>query len=148
QAAIMGQELTYTCVPRGAGVRSGVDRDEDGFYDRDELDAGSDPADAASFPGSNPTLISASALSLRDDVVIPIDLSKRKLSFRSATRNDPVANQIVVPALGGSGDPTLNGATLRVYNATGATDDAVTVALPAAQWAARLGRNGVSSYRF
>ncbi len=43
-----GQELTYTCVPPGSGVRIGIDRDDDSFFDRDELDAGSDPAD----PGS------------------------------------------------------------------------------------------------
>jgi len=42
--------LTYTCVPPGSGTRIGLDRDEDGFRDRDELDAGSDPAD----PGSTP----------------------------------------------------------------------------------------------
>jgi DNA-binding beta-propeller fold protein YncE len=49
-ALVPGQELTYTCVPPGSGTRIGVDRDEDGFFDRDELDAGSDPAD----PGSTP----------------------------------------------------------------------------------------------
>ena len=32
-------------------MRLGLDRDGDGFLDRDELDAGSDPADAASTPG-------------------------------------------------------------------------------------------------
>src|SRR5262249_6853683 len=32
-----GQELTYTCVPPGSGTRIGVDRDEDGVFDRDEL---------------------------------------------------------------------------------------------------------------
>ena len=41
--ATAGQELTYTCVPPGAGTRAGIDRDEDGYFDRDELDAGSDP---------------------------------------------------------------------------------------------------------
>ncbi len=45
-----GQELTYTCVPPRSGVRIGIDRDGDSFGDRDELDAGSDPADAASTP--------------------------------------------------------------------------------------------------
>ena len=49
-AATAGQQLTYTCVPPGSGVRIGVDRDEDGFFDRDELDAGSDPADPLSTP--------------------------------------------------------------------------------------------------
>jgi YVTN family beta-propeller protein len=42
--------LTYTCVPPGSGARIGLDRDEDFFWDRDEIDAGSDPAD----PGSTP----------------------------------------------------------------------------------------------
>ena len=46
-----GQELTYTCVPPGSGERMGVDRDEDGFFDRDEIDAGSDPADPLAIPG-------------------------------------------------------------------------------------------------
>jgi len=47
---VAGHELTFTCVPPGSGKRMGLDRDEDGYYDRDELDAGSDPAD----PGSTP----------------------------------------------------------------------------------------------
>ncbi len=57
-AATAGQELTYTCVPPGSGTRMALDRDEDGFFDRDELDAGSDPADPNSIPGvptSTPT---------------------------------------------------------------------------------------------
>ena len=49
-AATPGQELTYTCVPPGSGQRAGVDRDEDGFLDADERDAGSDPANALSQP--------------------------------------------------------------------------------------------------
>jgi hypothetical protein len=47
-AATAGQELTYTCVPPGSGTRIGVDRDEDGTFDRRELDCGTDPADPAS----------------------------------------------------------------------------------------------------
>jgi DNA-binding beta-propeller fold protein YncE len=43
-----GGELTYTCTPPGSGVRVGIDRDEDGVLDGDELDAGSNPADATS----------------------------------------------------------------------------------------------------
>lgn len=50
-ASIPGQELTYTAVPLGSAVRMGVDRDEDTYFDRDELDAGSDPADPNSTPG-------------------------------------------------------------------------------------------------
>src|SRR5262249_32303018 len=50
QANAAGQELTYTAVPVGSGIRIGIDRDLDGFPDRTELDAGTDPADPASFP--------------------------------------------------------------------------------------------------
>jgi YVTN family beta-propeller protein len=49
-ATTAGQELTYTCVPPGSGTRIGIDRDEDGYRDRDELDAGSDPADPGDIP--------------------------------------------------------------------------------------------------
>jgi hypothetical protein len=42
--------LTYTCAPVGSGERIGVDRDLDGYYDGDERNAGSDPADATSTP--------------------------------------------------------------------------------------------------
>ncbi|MBY0279542.1 hypothetical protein K2Z84_29765 [Candidatus Binatia bacterium] len=50
QSKIAGQEITFTCVPPGSGERVGVDRDEDGALDRDELDAGTNPADASSKP--------------------------------------------------------------------------------------------------
>jgi DNA-binding beta-propeller fold protein YncE len=52
-ARIPRQELTYTCVPPGSGVRIGIDRDQDGHFDRDELDAHSDPADPTSVPHSD-----------------------------------------------------------------------------------------------
>src|SRR5262249_23133686 len=42
--------LVYTGVPKGAGKRLGVDRDRDGFLDRDEVAGGTDPAN----PNSNP----------------------------------------------------------------------------------------------
>jgi len=42
--------LTFTVVPAGSEVRIGVDRDADGFFDRDELDAGTNPADPDSTP--------------------------------------------------------------------------------------------------
>ena len=49
-AAVPGQELTFTAVPPGNGPRIGIDRDLDGQLDRDELDAGSDPANPFSTP--------------------------------------------------------------------------------------------------
>jgi hypothetical protein len=45
-----GHPVTYTCVPPGSGERIGVDRDGDGFWDGDERDARSDPADPTSTP--------------------------------------------------------------------------------------------------
>jgi YVTN family beta-propeller protein len=45
-----GPPVTYTCVPRGSGERIGVDRDGDGFWDGDERDAHTDPADPTSTP--------------------------------------------------------------------------------------------------
>ena len=42
--------ITYTCAPPGSGLRMALDRDEDGYLDGDEIDAGSDPADPNSTP--------------------------------------------------------------------------------------------------
>jgi hypothetical protein len=47
-------ELTFTVVPRGSGRRIGVDRDDDGYFDRTELEAGFDPADPASHGANTP----------------------------------------------------------------------------------------------
>ncbi|RKH10507.1 hypothetical protein D7V97_13550 [Corallococcus sp. CA053C] len=46
--AAPGSELTYTVVPRGTERRIGIDRDEDGAFDQDELDHGTRPDDPAS----------------------------------------------------------------------------------------------------
>jgi hypothetical protein len=48
--AVPGAEQTWTVVPAGLGVRLGIDRDEDGFGDKTEEDAGSDPLLQASTP--------------------------------------------------------------------------------------------------
>jgi YVTN family beta-propeller protein len=50
-----GQELTFTAVPEGEGLRIGIDRDLDGFGDIDEVDGGSDPTDASSLPCTTTT---------------------------------------------------------------------------------------------
>ena len=50
QAATTGGEITFTVVPFGTEVRAGIDRDADGYYDRDEIVTGSDPNNAASVP--------------------------------------------------------------------------------------------------
>jgi YVTN family beta-propeller protein len=48
--AASGAELTFTVVPKGSERRIGVDRDRDSWFDRDELDWGSNPADPRSRP--------------------------------------------------------------------------------------------------
>ncbi len=50
-AASAQNPLTFTLVPRNAQTRMGIDRDGDGFLDRDEVLARSNPADPASVPG-------------------------------------------------------------------------------------------------
>jgi hypothetical protein len=49
--AAAGSELSFTVVPRASQTRIGIDRDLDGVFDRDELDAGTDPGDPGSHPG-------------------------------------------------------------------------------------------------
>lgn len=45
-----GRAITFTGVYSGWETRLGIDRDEDGFFDRDELDLGTDPGDPDSVP--------------------------------------------------------------------------------------------------
>ncbi|ETX06507.1 MAG: hypothetical protein ETSY2_16690 [Candidatus Entotheonella gemina] len=47
-----GTVLTVTAVPPGSGYRMGVDRDEDNWLNRDEIERGTDPADPSDFPQS------------------------------------------------------------------------------------------------
>ena len=50
QLAGIDRPFTWTLVPRDSGRRIALDRDADGFYDRDEIDFGSDPANPFSIP--------------------------------------------------------------------------------------------------
>jgi hypothetical protein len=172
QATTAGQERTYTCVPPGSGERIGLDRDEDGFFDRVEIDAGTDPADPLDFPGAPPTTttvpttstttsttpattstttttlpssfinIPTHSLSLKDDVTVPVNLNVRKISFKSSTKGLPT--RVLPPTAGSAGDPTQHGATLIVYNSAGLSSDEVTVNLPQSGWSP-FGNGG---YRF
>ncbi len=45
-----GSVLTVTAVPLGSGYRMGIDRDEDHWLDRDEIDMGANPADPNDVP--------------------------------------------------------------------------------------------------
>ena len=149
-AGAAGQELTYTCMPPGSGTRAGIDRDEDGYFDADELDAGSDPADPASTPLTLPQIqvLRTSKLILKDDVVAPVDANKRRITFTVKSNFELPSHQVVPPLPGSSGDPTIGGATLQVYNADGTTTDAVSVSLPAGGWSALGSPSSPKGWRF
>ncbi len=108
-AASSGQELTYTCVPPGSGVRVGIDRDLDGVFDRTEIDAGTDPADAGSFPA--PPTCSGRV----------IDKGRLKVSNNGDPAGDErlaMSGQWVVP-LSPAMDPIANGFSFALYDSSG-----------------------------
>ena len=100
-----GDDLTYTCVPPGSGVRIALDRDEDGAFDRDELDAATDPADPLSVsppPGLGVTTLAASTqIKIKDR---PDDAeAKRQVVIRGKDA------ALVSPTPGSPDDPRCNG---------------------------------------
>jgi hypothetical protein len=131
QAATVGQEHTYTCVPPGSGQRIGVDRDDDGHFDRTEIDAGSDPADPTSIPpgGTTTSTSSTTSTSLPQPppaVMIPTTVLRLKaqspgvpvvkIKLESSTADEPDPGRIVPGEDGGPGDPRLHGGELVVYS--------------------------------
>ena len=48
-----GATLTWTAVYQGGGDRIGIDRDQDGVFNADETDLGSDPSDTHDMPRSH-----------------------------------------------------------------------------------------------
>ena len=160
-ATTAGQERTYLCVPPGSGFRIGIDRDDDGFGDRDELDAGTDPTDPLSTPGGptttststtsstttttfpgQATMIPAKKLTLKDRSTAPADPSKRRFSFRAATKNAPPFNRVESPAPGSLADPTVADAFVVVYASGGVSFDLAFEFLNASGWV----RKGTSTY--
>jgi DNA-binding beta-propeller fold protein YncE len=128
EALVAGQALTYTCVPPGSGERMGIDRDEDGAFDQDEIDAGTDPADPSDGPIPQP--IRASVLKLRDN---PGDANRRRLSFRSAPQSGSPSG-VTVPAPGSALDPTVGGAKLTIFAVGDTFAEATLIDLPIANW--------------
>jgi hypothetical protein len=70
---------------------------------------------------------------MRDRTGPPAAPSRRRLLFRASTGGDGPAHAVVVPARGASGDPTVGGAVLDVYNGAG-SGEKVRVVLPASGW--------------
>ena len=125
--------LTFTCAPPGSGERAGIDRDEDGFLDRDEIDAGSDPADPLSIPGAAVQPISARKLLVKN--ALPDNESKNKVVFLSKDA------AIDSPGQFAAGDPRCDGdpsgtvkASLEVRSAT--TGEVHSTDLPCQNWQA------------
>ena len=61
--------MTFTCVPPGSGLRIGIDRDDDGIFDRDELDRCGDPND----PGTPPRIAQACLGDCNRDCAVTVD---------------------------------------------------------------------------
>ncbi len=91
QLAAVGSELTYTVVPRDSGRRIGIDRDDDGYFDRDELDFGSDPANALSLATNRSPLLG----SLTNRTVFPGQL----ISFTAMATDPDIPAQLLTFAL-------------------------------------------------
>ncbi|MBI3785653.1 MAG: hypothetical protein HY270_19845 [Deltaproteobacteria bacterium] len=111
-AATVGQELTYTCVPPGSGVRVGVDHDGDGVFDGDERDAGTDPGSAWSVPTASITCSGGSVLSSPK-----LRITKNVLPTgdeRLTLKGEWVVSSLV-PAI----DPVANGFRFRVNDKDG-----------------------------
>jgi hypothetical protein len=83
--------------------------------------------------------VSTGIILMKDDSTPPVNLATRYVKFKSRTKLDPIANQVVPPAPGSDGDPTPagatgGGATLTVYNSAG-SGEVFSIDLPAAKWA-------------
>jgi len=104
-ATTPGQPLTYTCMPSGTGLRAGIDRDNDGVRDGDELVAGSDPAQPA-FACASPN---------------EIDRSKLKIGRNGDPYGDETLSLRGQAILPGSLDPISDGVRLRIENSEGLT---------------------------
>jgi len=144
--AVPGQDLTYTAVPPGAGERAGVDRDEDGFYDRDELDAGSDPADPLAVPGgTTAALVPAKKIQIKNK--LPDDESKNKIVVLTKS------SSITTPAPLSGGDPRCNADPVGTIKATltiasTISGESHTADLPCENWALLGSSSNPKGYKY
>lgn len=95
------------------------------------------PGAHAAADSADGAFVQTTALTMKDDVTIPIDPAGRGVKFKSSTKKDPLGNRIVVPVPGSADDPTGAGASVVVQNGAG-SGESVRVDLPASGWT-RLG---------
>jgi YVTN family beta-propeller protein len=119
--AAPGSEQTYMLVPAGSGERIGIDRDADGYFDQDELDAGSNPADPLSTPAGPPPQIGAFALAVTNGVAFTwyaVPGLTCQLQFKNSL-GDPVWTTLSIqsanPGLLSATDPTHPTNSARFY---------------------------------
>jgi len=104
------------------------------------------PTTSTTLPTSTAVLVQTTSLTMRDETSPP-EAAARKLTFKASTKKDAADHRVVVPAVGGAGDPTQHGATLVVYDSAG-SGEKTTVTLPASGWRL-LGKSTASNgYRF
>ncbi len=138
RATTPGQEVTFTCVPPGSGIRIAIDHDLDGAADGDERDAGTDPENPASAPPNAPpicqsfTAVTFKHAALTDkrgvlSLKAEIDLGQYALENLTivAADSDGVITSRSVP--GSSVEP--KSATLYRYRAANGTPGIKTVTL-------------------
>ncbi len=98
-ATTSGQELTYTAVPPGNGVRIGVDRDNDGAFDRDEIDGGFDPANPNSGPATpTPTITKTPTVTQTPSLTRTVTLTATPTPTRTFTKT-PTVTPTLTPTL-------------------------------------------------
>lgn len=70
---------------------------------------------------------------MRDLTGPPAVPARRRFTFQSRTGSDPSDHAVLVPGGRGTGDPTIAGGVIDVYNASGSGEH-VQIALPAGGW--------------
>lgn len=106
-ATTSGWELTFTCVPPGEGLRIAVDRDQDGVFDGDERDAGTDPGDPLSVP--NDAIACANNASLSS---AKLTITKNQLPVGDETLR--LQADLIITGSGASIDPMATGIRIRI----------------------------------
>ena len=123
-AATAGQELTYTAAPLGAALRAGVDRDEDGFFDADEVSAGSDPADPNSTP-LNVTPTATATLTWTPTDTVTATATATATASATGTATVPAPNT-ATPTLTATWTPVPTSTTTRTASMTASATATVT----------------------